>query len=65
MTLTYQAPLRDMRFVMDEWLDAASWWRDVPEWQDLDLHTAQQVLGEAARFVEERIAPLNASGDLE
>ncbi|KXU83002.1 acyl-CoA dehydrogenase [Paraburkholderia monticola] len=65
MTLTYQAPLRDMRFVMDEWLDAASWWRDVPEWQDLDSHTAQQVLEQAARFVEERIAPLNASADLE
>ncbi|MBB5465204.1 hypothetical protein HDG32_001308 [Paraburkholderia sp. CI2] len=65
MTLTYQAPLRDMRFVMDEWLDATSWWRDVPDWQDLDSQTAQQVLEEAARFVEERIAPLNASADLE
>ncbi|MGF6918145.1 acyl-CoA dehydrogenase family protein [Paraburkholderia sp. 40] len=65
MTLTYKAPLRDMRFVMEEWLDATSWWRDVPDWQDLDSQTAQQVLEEAARFVEERIAPLNASADLE
>ncbi|WP_233806886.1 acyl-CoA dehydrogenase family protein [Paraburkholderia sp. HP33-1] len=65
MTLIYKAPLRDMRFVMDEWLDAAAWWRDVPDWQDLDSQMAQQVLDEAARFVEERIAPLNASADLE
>ena len=65
MTLQYQAPLRDMRFVIDEWIDAPSSWRDVPEWAELDTQTAQQVLEEAARFVEERIAPLNASGDLE
>ncbi|WP_322045265.1 acyl-CoA dehydrogenase family protein [Paraburkholderia sp. J67] len=65
MTSTYQAPLRDMRFVIDEWLDAAAWWRDVPAWADLDAQTAQQVLEEAARFVQARIAPLNASGDSE
>jgi hypothetical protein len=65
MTSTYKAPLRDMRFVMDEWLDAASWWREVPGWQDLDSQTSQQVLEEAARFVKARIAPLNASADLE
>ena len=62
---SYRAPLRDIRFVIDEWLDAASWWRDVPQWADLDAQTAQQVLEEAAHFVETRIAPLNASGDLE
>ncbi|VWC16768.1 acyl-CoA dehydrogenase family protein [Burkholderia lata] len=65
MTLMYQAPLRDMRFVIDEWIDAASWWPEVPDWADLDQAAAQQVLEESARFVEERIAPLNASADLE
>ncbi|OBR54820.1 acyl-CoA dehydrogenase family protein [Paraburkholderia tropica] len=65
MSMNWQAPLRDMRFVIEEWLDAASWWREVPDWADLDTQTAQQVLEEAARFVAERIAPLNASGDLE
>ena len=65
MSANWQAPLRDMRFVMEDWLDAASWWREVPEWADLDAQMAQQVLEEAARFVAERIAPLNASGDLE
>ncbi|MFX1738674.1 acyl-CoA dehydrogenase family protein [Paraburkholderia sp. A1RI_3L] len=65
MSLDYRAPLRDMNFVIGEWLDAPSLWRTVPQWTDLDLSTAQQVLDEAARFVHERIAPLNASGDLE
>ncbi len=65
MSLDYRAPLRDMNFVIGEWLDAPSLWRTVPQWADLDLSTAQQVLDEAARFVHERIAPLNASGDLE
>ncbi|MBB2927698.1 acyl-CoA dehydrogenase family protein [Paraburkholderia silvatlantica] len=65
MSLDYQVPLRDMRFVIDEWIDAPGWWRSVPAWEDLDSATAQQVLEEAARFVMERIAPLNARGDLE
>ncbi|MCP3707230.1 acyl-CoA dehydrogenase family protein [Paraburkholderia sp. CNPSo 3274] len=65
MSLDYQVPLRDMRFVIDEWLEASAWWRSVPAWEDLDSATAQQVLEEAARFVTERIAPLNSAGDLE
>ena len=65
MSLDYQVPLRDMRFVIDEWIGAPGWWRSVPAWEDLDSGMAQQVLEEAARFVTERIAPLNSSGDLE
>ncbi|MFT0170152.1 acyl-CoA dehydrogenase family protein [Paraburkholderia mimosarum] len=65
MSLDYRAPLRDMRFVIDEWIDAPAWWRSVPAWEDLDSAMAQQVLEEAARFVTERIAPLNSAGDLE
>ncbi|MGU7784191.1 acyl-CoA dehydrogenase family protein [Burkholderia sp. PU8-34] len=65
MSAFYRAPLRDMRFVIDEWLDAPALWRRVPEWADLDAPTAQQVLDEAARFVAGRLAPLNASGDLQ
>jgi len=65
MSLSYQAPLRDMLFVIDEWIGASDWWRTVPAWKDLDIATAEQVLEEAARFVTERIAPLNGSGDVE
>ena len=65
MTLQYRAPLRDMRFVIEEWLNADSVWRTIPDWADFDSETALQVLEEAARFVSEQLAPLNASGDLE
>ncbi|MEX3686628.1 acyl-CoA dehydrogenase C-terminal domain-containing protein [Paraburkholderia sp. BR14263] len=65
MSLDYQVPLCDMRFVIDEWIEAPAWWRSVPAWADLDSATAQQVLEEAARFVMERVAPLNPAGDLE
>ncbi|WP_322063351.1 acyl-CoA dehydrogenase family protein [Paraburkholderia sp. J63] len=65
MTFSYHAPLRDMRFVIEEWLDAESFWRTVPAWTDLDTQTAQQVLEEAARFVTEQLAPLNSTGDLQ
>ncbi|QFS40936.1 acyl-CoA dehydrogenase [Burkholderia cepacia] len=65
MSNAYCAPLRDMLFVIGEWLDAPALWRRVPDWAELDLSTAGQVLDEAARFVVERIAPLDSTGDLE
>ncbi|CAG2159025.1 acyl-CoA dehydrogenase family protein [Cupriavidus numazuensis] len=62
---TYTAPLRDMSFVIDEWLGAPSDWASMPKFSELDAGTAAQVLEEAARFARGRLAPLNASGDLE
>ncbi len=64
MTHQYHAPLRDMRFVIEEWLDADAVWRGIPEWSDFDSATAMQVLEEAGRFVTEQLAPINSSGDL-
>ncbi|GAB7545165.1 acyl-CoA dehydrogenase family protein [Cupriavidus sp. 8B] len=63
--LTYTAPLRDMRFVIEEWLDAPSAWACMPTFAELDASIAAQVLDEAARFVSDRLAPLNAPGDRE
>jgi alkylation response protein AidB-like acyl-CoA dehydrogenase len=65
MSYPYLPPVRDMMFVIEEWLDAGSTWRLVPEWADLDMSTVEQILSEAGRFVAERIAPLNAIGDAE
>lgn len=62
---TYQAPLRDMRFVLDEWLQAGDAWQKQPQFQHLDRETASQILEEAGRFCSEVLAPLNASGDLQ
>ena len=59
----YQAPLRDMRFVLEHWLQAPASWAESPAFAEVDLPLALQVLEEAARFSSGVLAPLNAGGD--
>lgn len=59
----YQAPLRDMQFVFEHWLEAPSTWARTDAFQGLDLPLALQVLEEAGRFSAQVLAPINASGD--
>jgi alkylation response protein AidB-like acyl-CoA dehydrogenase len=59
----YVAPLRDMKFVIEDVLNAPSSWADCPAFTDFDAATALQVLEEAARFASEVLLPLNAPGD--
>ena len=47
---SYEAPLRDMQFVLEHWLQAPDSWRRNPAFEALDLPLAFQVLEEAARF---------------
>ncbi|WP_396267023.1 acyl-CoA dehydrogenase family protein [Ideonella sp.] len=63
MSWDYRAPLRDMRFVMEQVLQAPQGWQACPEWQELDADTASAILQEGARFAREVLLPLNASGD--
>ncbi|MBM9485323.1 acyl-CoA dehydrogenase [Pseudomonas sp. ICBG1301] len=60
---SYEAPLRDMQFVLEHWLQAPDAWRRNPTFEALDLPLALQVLEEAARFSQGVLAPLNAPGD--
>lgn len=59
----YQAPLRDMRFVIEEWLAAPADWRRMPAFEHLDGELAAQVVEEAGRFASGVLAPRNAPGD--
>ncbi len=59
----YQAPLDDMRYVIEEWLEAPKDWQQMPALAEIDASLARQVLEEAARFATEELTPLNASGD--
>jgi len=61
----YTPPLRDMRFVLEELLDAPAQLAALPRHAEFDLALMQQVLAEAARFAAEVVAPLNATGDRE
>lgn len=59
----YQAPLRDMQFVFEQWLQAPQAWQQMPAFEALDLPLACQVLEEAGRFSAQVLVPLNSSGD--
>jgi alkylation response protein AidB-like acyl-CoA dehydrogenase len=61
---TYKAPLRDMRFVLHE-LHADQDAPVLPGLEDFTPDVADAILEEAAKFCEERLLPLNASGDAE
>ncbi len=61
----YQAPLRDMRFVLNEVFDAPKLWQTLPSLAEVDAQTAEAILQEAGKLIGNRIAPLNRSGDEE
>ena len=59
----YEAPLREMRFVIEEVLAAPRQWAAIPSFADLDAETAAEVLIQAGRFASQVLLPLNAVGD--
>ncbi|MDR0277823.1 MAG: acyl-CoA dehydrogenase C-terminal domain-containing protein [Paucimonas sp.] len=61
---TFQAPLRDMRFVLHEVFAAPELWARLPALaHSVDADTADAILEEAAKVTATLIAPLNRSGD--
>ena len=60
----FNAPLRDMRFVLHEVFEAPALWARLPALADhVDADTADAILEEAAKVTSQLIAPLNRSGD--
>jgi len=60
----YRAPVKDMRFVMDE----LAGFRElslIPGYEEATTDLADAILDEAARFTGEVLAPLNRVGDKE
>jgi butyryl-CoA dehydrogenase len=62
--LSYKAPLRDMRFLLFELLGAGEL-AQLPGLSEVTPDLFEAVLGEAARFCETKLLPLNQSGDRE
>jgi 3-(methylthio)propanoyl-CoA dehydrogenase len=58
----YRAPLRELHFVLDELLGSARL-SACPAFADYSSELADSVLGEAARFAEGVLEPLNRPGD--
>ncbi|MFP5430742.1 MAG: acyl-CoA dehydrogenase C-terminal domain-containing protein [Gammaproteobacteria bacterium] len=61
----YKAPLRDMRFVLDEVFKATEFWQSVPALNEVDRETVDAILEESAKFNENVLFPLNRTGDEE
>ncbi|WP_374472904.1 acyl-CoA dehydrogenase C-terminal domain-containing protein [Arenimonas sp.] len=61
----YTAPLRDMRFVLFDLLQAEAELAALPRHAGLDRETIEAVLEEGAKFASQVIQPLNAVGDRE
>ncbi|MFP5304452.1 MAG: acyl-CoA dehydrogenase C-terminal domain-containing protein [Gammaproteobacteria bacterium] len=61
----YKAPLRDMRFLLNEVLDYPKHYAGLSNGKDADRDTVDAILGECAKFCEEVLSPLNLSGDEE
>ncbi|CDM42448.1 acyl-CoA dehydrogenase C-terminal domain-containing protein [Ectopseudomonas oleovorans] len=62
----YKAPLRDMRFVLNEVFEVSKLWAELPALAEVvDAETASAILEEAGKVTAGSIAPLNRSGDEE
>ncbi|NNG24468.1 acyl-CoA dehydrogenase [Telluria aromaticivorans] len=62
--MSYQAPLKDMQFVLNELANLAEI-NQLPGCEDATEDTVSAVLEESAKFCGEVIAPLNHAGDKE
>jgi 3-(methylthio)propanoyl-CoA dehydrogenase len=60
----YVTPLDDMRFVLENVVDLAGLTR-LPAFDHFELDTIWYALEEHARFIEQQVAPLNRSGDVQ
>ncbi|MDD2048417.1 acyl-CoA dehydrogenase C-terminal domain-containing protein [Pseudomonas putida] len=60
----FNAPLRDMRFVLHEVFQGPALWARLPALAErVDADTADAILEEAAKITGQLIAPLNRNGD--
>ncbi|AYG10194.1 acyl-CoA dehydrogenase [Pseudomonas fluorescens] len=62
----YKAPLRDMRFVLNEVFEVAKLWAQLPALAEtVDAETVEAILEEAGKVTAKTIAPLSRNGDEE
>jgi alkylation response protein AidB-like acyl-CoA dehydrogenase len=60
----YKAPLRDMRFVLNEVFEADKLWSSLAGLQGaVDVETAEAILEECGKIASQVLAPINRNGD--
>lgn len=62
---TYKAPLRDIRFVLEDYLNCDEHYQKLNDVVELDADSREAIINEAAKFAENVLAPINQSGDEE
>ncbi len=60
---SYQAPLRDIHFVVHELLDLPAHYQHLQGCEALDPETLDAIVEEGAKFAEQVLSPLNPLGD--
>jgi len=61
----YKAPMRDMRFLLNEVFDFAGHYAKLPSAEDATPDMVEAIMEGCATFCEEVLSPLNHTGDLE
>ena len=61
----YKAPLRDMRFVLNEVFEADKLWASMPATEEVTPDLVDAILEEGAKVTENELFPLNRTGDEE
>ncbi|WP_153914698.1 acyl-CoA dehydrogenase C-terminal domain-containing protein [Shewanella sp. TC10] len=60
----YQAPLKDMQFLLENVFDATNTWQSMPDIAEMvDMETAVAILDEASKISRDLIQPINRNGD--
>ncbi len=62
---SYKAPVRDIRFVINEVLESEKLYQTLPGYEEATEDLMNAIIEEGARFAENVVAPLNRSGDEE
>ena len=62
----YKAPLREIKFVLDELLDSQAHYQSIPAYAEVATpDMVEAIINEGAKFCENVLSPLNRVGDLE
>ena len=61
----YNAPLADMKFILNDVFNAEQFWQSNENLAHLDAATAEAILEEMAKFAQNVTLPLNRTGDEE
>ena len=59
----YKAPLRDIRFVMNELLESEALYQRLPGYEEATRELMDAIVEEGAKFAENVLSPLNEPGD--